>query len=121
MFVFRAATQTTQIITVDTIPYKLGSIESPSMSHFLEERIELSEGDIMVLITDGVSEAPKGGDHSAGMFELERIRDIITSNFQYNSECVKDALVNEILTYTKGNIYDDMTIMVIKRITKEKK
>jgi serine phosphatase RsbU (regulator of sigma subunit) len=121
MFVFRAETQTAHIITIDTIPYKLGSIESPSMSQFLEEHIELSEGDIIVLVTDGVSEAPKGGDHSAGMFELERIRDIIASNFQYNSEYIKNALVNEILTYTNGNIYDDMTIMVIKRITKEKK
>ncbi len=73
--------------------------------------VQLAAGDVLVLFTDGVSEAmnPDGIE-----FGEERLLEIIKSRKNESAETIKDHIVSEIQEYSGDYQSDDLTLVVLK-------
>jgi len=83
-------------------------------SEFPDDGIPMSEGDIIVIYTDGVVEAVDGNNTPFG---LERLCSLMNQNHDPDAEDVKNAILSEVNSYTGGSPQaDDTTIVVLKKI-----
>ncbi len=73
--------------------------------------IELGEGDVVLMFTDGISEAMNENEEEFGE---ERIADILASHHHETSQQIQQHIVDEVKTFCKGNYGDDMTMLIFK-------
>lgn len=103
--VFRAATG-----KVETLPSRgmwLGVV--PDISDGTESSsVYLAPGDVLLLYTDGVTEARRGGD----MFEMERLRALLARLGYQGAGDIGNGLLAQLEGYTRD---DDVTFLVAKR------
>lgn len=80
----------------------------------ITERIILKSGDMVLLYTDGVTEAiNKEGEQ----FEMERLEKIARDNRHASAQEIMDKVQDELKTFVgRQPQYDDITIMVLKAI-----
>lgn len=80
---------------------------------FAEERIKMEEGDLLLIYSDGITEAINENDEEFGETRLE---DIIISNQGNSSSELVDKIINSVNTYS-GDLdqMDDMTLVIIKK------
>ena len=72
----------------------------------------LSEGDILVLYTDGVPEARNG---SGEQYETDRFREVVRSRRTRPAEEIVDCVVREVEQFQASKDFDDdLTIIVVK-------
>lgn len=100
-----------QCITIDADGMLLGVLEDV---HFDQDRVNLNTGDILVLYTDGVTEAANSAGEQFGEDRLYRI-------VQQNSGMTAQGLLDEIYRHVyqhSGDVaqYDDITMVVMKVI-----
>lgn len=76
-------------------------------------RLSLAPGDIMLLYSDGVTEA----ENSEGeQFGLERMCDVVNNSRELHPEKIKFKLIKMLYNFMGATeIYDDITFMVIKQ------
>jgi len=80
---------------------------------FDEGEAELERGDILVVFTDGISEA-WGEDEEE--FGEDRLEVIVRDNETFSAAELEKLIQAEVETYTKGSrATDDRTIIVVKR------
>jgi len=86
----------------------------PDISKFVAEvKVSLGAGDLMVLYTDGVTEAVNGTNEEFG---LARLCDVVTTFHERPSEDVLEALLERLRAHIgKAKVYDDITLMVVKQ------
>ena len=84
----------------------------PGMS-WEEVSLALAPGDVLVLYSDGVSEAQTA---TYDEFGPERLADIVERERDQPAPAIIDAIVGAIDTFVEGAPqFDDITLMVIKR------
>ena len=71
-------------------------------------RIELTRGDTMVLVTDGVLEAR----HEGEMFDVAGVEDVLATDSS-SAEATVRALEQAVLRHTSGRLSDDMAAIVL--------
>lgn len=77
-----------------------------------EKQIDLLREDILVLYTDGITEAVNENEEEFGS---ERLKKIIRENISFSAQEMIDALKEEITTFAgKQPQFDDITLMVMK-------
>ncbi|WP_413164451.1 SpoIIE family protein phosphatase [Capilliphycus salinus ALCB114379] len=78
-----------------------------------EQTIDLSCGDVIVLYTDGITEA----ENIEGVqYGLERLCEVILSHHKNSAENIRQAIVEDVWSFIgKQKIFDDMTVVVIKQ------
>lgn len=79
-----------------------------------ERPVGLSDGDVLVMFTDGVSEAesPEGD-----MFGTQRIEDCVRAVMDRSARGIMDALLEEVLRWAgERGQSDDLTLVVIKAL-----
>ena len=74
-----------------------------------EATVTLAPGDRVVLFTDGVSEARRGGED----FGDERLIDVVRANRELVAEELQEKIVEAITAFTYGSFGDDVTLVVI--------
>ena len=75
---------------------------------------QLSRGDVLLLYTDGVSEA-RGGD--GGEFGAERVAAALEASRGRPAEAVVDAVLSDLSAFRGGApLTDDVTVMAVRRI-----
>ncbi len=80
---------------------------------FRVENINMAHGDILVMFTDGITEAQ---DRSGTLYGEERLCDVIRLNASQTSQDIALAIVDDVQKYSVGAMYsDDKTLIVIKR------
>jgi phosphoserine phosphatase RsbU/P len=97
----------------------LGMVRNNSYSKFIEaNEFSYSPGDIMVLYTDGVTEAKSTkGDE----FGYDRLVEVLTSVQEQSPLEIQDQLINKLYEFSgTKNINDDYTTMIIKFKTEHK-
>ncbi|MGK7882869.1 MAG: PP2C family protein-serine/threonine phosphatase [Crocosphaera sp.] len=103
-----------EIEIVDTIDlgFPLGLEED--ISDFLgETEILLNAGDIVVLYTDGITEAE---DPRGEMYGLERLCEIVSQNWEQSAQEIKTAVIDDVKQHIDTQtVYDDITLLVIKQ------
>jgi len=99
---------------IDTIDlgFPIG-LDSDISSFIAEEKIHLNPGDIVVLYTDGVTEAENGdGVH----YGVHRLCEVLSQNWQKSAEAIQQDIINDILHHIdQQKIYDDITLLVLKQ------
>ncbi|MDX1636680.1 MAG: SpoIIE family protein phosphatase [Balneolaceae bacterium] len=84
----------------------------PSMTPYEEETITLSSGDIMVMYTDGVTEAMN--PEQTEEYEEKRLIECIKSNRERTTEEIQQAIINDVKGFSEDIQHDDVTLIVIK-------
>jgi serine phosphatase RsbU (regulator of sigma subunit) len=108
IIVWRAATKKCEIIpTPGTWVGGVRSIESTTV----DSRLELAEGDVMVLFTDGVIEAR---NRSGAVFDSVRLCQCIEDAAELPVDRIRERLFAEV-TKWENKIEDDATLIVIRR------
>lgn len=76
-----------------------------------EGNYNLNSGDILVLFTDGITEAT---NREGIEFGEERLISIIQNNKHLSSEDIQEKIINQVKQYSGDNQTDDVTLVVIK-------
>lgn len=81
--------------------------------YFDETERSFNTGDVIVLISDGLPEAP---NNAGELFDYHRVHQVIEQFAAQNATEIKDQLINAVDTWLSGkNNPDDITIIVIKK------
>jgi phosphoserine phosphatase RsbU/P len=79
---------------------------------FEEKRLVLEAGDLLLLYTDGISEAQ---DASGEMFGRDRLSGILKARREEEPDEIIDAVLREVTAFAGGqNLEDDVTMIVMK-------
>jgi sigma-B regulation protein RsbU (phosphoserine phosphatase) len=79
-----------------------------------ECQVELAPGDVLVLYTDGVTEARQTGNE---MFGLERLQAVVASHAGRSAQEIQAAIVEAVYAFEDGIPQsDDLTLIVIRRL-----
>jgi phosphoserine phosphatase RsbU/P len=91
----------------------LGAADEPLFSEKLEEiSIALRTGDMIVFITDGISEAK---NLIGNEFGYKRLQSVIQSKRDANAEELMKSIMDEVKAFANQPVqYDDITLLVIK-------
>ncbi|MEG4493619.1 AAA family ATPase [Microcoleus sp. D3_18_C4] len=111
VIIVRADGEVEQIDTMD-----LGFIIAlePDIADFVSSTdIELHSGDVVVLYTDGITEA---FDMDREQYGLERLIEVVCECREESAEAIKEAAIADVRRHIgKQKVYDDITIVVIKQ------
>jgi serine phosphatase RsbU (regulator of sigma subunit) len=103
-----------KIELVDTIDLGFPIGLEESISDFIAStHIELNTGDLVVLYTDGVTEAENDCGEQYG---LERLCAVAQQNYREAARKIQQLIIEDLLGYIgKQKIYDDITLVVFKK------
>jgi sigma-B regulation protein RsbU (phosphoserine phosphatase) len=79
---------------------------------YKEERAAMQPGDVLVLYSDGVTEAanPSGED-----FGEDRLGALVASLRRLPASDIVESIHNAVMTFTSGPAADDITVVVARR------
>ncbi len=80
------------------------------------QTISLDLGDILVLYTDGITDAGKG----ANRLGCESLVDIVDSFCARSADEIADAIMQAATHYSRGRLTDDSALLVIRRIPRRR-
>lgn len=100
---------------VDTTGLGLPVGMDEDITDFLSNtEIALESEDVVVLFTDGVTEAERT---DTAQYGVERLCEIVSQNHKKTSQEIKDAIIEDLMNHIGTNkVYDDITVLVIKRL-----
>jgi len=77
-----------------------------------EKEIQLREGEIVLLYTDGVTEAVNGGNEQFGQ---QRLIKVVEDNRSLSAQELVKRIEQEVITFSEGQPqFDDLTVMVVR-------
>ena len=81
---------------------------------FEEKTVSLNEDDVLVIYSDGISEAPNA---EREQFGLQRLEEVMKKNHQKPAAQIQEAILSAVLIHL-GQVpaVDDMTLVVVKRL-----
>lgn len=79
--------------------------------------LDIHPGDILILYTDGISEAHNADFEEFGLERLkDTIRNVLESSPSSSAEDIRTAIANAVSVFTESVVqFDDMTLLIIKR------
>ncbi|OJJ24697.1 hypothetical protein BI308_15485 [Roseofilum reptotaenium AO1-A] len=103
-----------KIERIDTIDLGLPIGLDYNIAEFISyTRVTLNAGDGVVLYTDGITEAR---NRSKKRYGIERLCQIISQNWQNNSNQIKEAIIEDLHQFIGSEkIWDDITFVVFKK------
>ena len=109
--VVRSGGEIERIDTID-LGFPIG-LEEKITDFVFQTQIELNSGDIVVLYTDGITEAE---NTTGGQYGLEKLCEIVKNNWQKPAKQIRQLVINDLREYIgKHKVYDDITLVVIKQ------
>ena len=111
MIVVRSSGSLEQIDTID-LGFPIGLTED--IADFVAEaRVQLNPGDVVVLYTDGITEAE---DIHGVQYGLERLCDVVAKYWQSSANDIRQAVIDELQQHIgEQKVYDDITLLVLKQ------
>ncbi|MEO1122740.1 MAG: SpoIIE family protein phosphatase [Cyanobacteria bacterium J06639_16] len=103
-----------QIERIDTtyLGFPIG-LEEDIKSFIHETQLSLSSGDVMILYTDGITEAESECGNQYGM---ERLCDTVRKNRMHPAKTIKKMVIDDLRAHIGENkILDDLTLLVLKQ------
>ncbi len=78
-----------------------------------EKMVQLYKGDVVVLYTDGITEAE---NMDKMLYGLERLIDVIQMNWQRTASEIRYAVIDDVRSHIgKQKIFDDITLLILKQ------
>jgi len=112
--IFRKSSWNIDVIPVDQIPLGIGFVEDLPVGDFKTNSFTLSTGDLLYVGTDGITEAPKHGDDTAGQFGPHGVNDFLIENATESVANIALKLQETIKSYSNNTLHDDMTFIVLR-------
>jgi sigma-B regulation protein RsbU (phosphoserine phosphatase) len=101
---------TVELLTTTGLPLGLFA-----RAAYEEGQVSLQPGDLLMIYSDGVTEAEDGND---GEFGMERVIDVLKSHRDKPASVIVDQMVERIDAFAgTAPQHDDITLMVLKRLT----
>jgi serine phosphatase RsbU (regulator of sigma subunit) len=100
----------TEVLRCTTLPLAVDE----EINCQLTEPIALSDGDIVVLLTDGITEAHSAKDE---LFGIERSLDVVRANSSRPASEIVEALYNSTFEFVGNDNHDDDATVVIVKVT----
>ncbi|MCI0750277.1 MAG: SpoIIE family protein phosphatase [Flammeovirgaceae bacterium] len=91
----------------------LGMVRNKSYSNFIQSySFEYKSGDVMLLYTDGITEA---ANEKGEQFGYDRLAEVLKKNHADDPKFIQEDLVSKLYEFSGGdNINDDYTTMIVK-------
>jgi phosphoserine phosphatase RsbU/P len=101
-----------QVIDTDELGFPIGLVEE--MAEFVgETSITLGSGDLVVLYTDGITEA---ADEENRLYGQEQLLDVVRRCHRLAAEDIKEAIVSDVKRHIGGQVlFDDLTLVLLKQ------
>ncbi|MDW8146183.1 MAG: PP2C family protein-serine/threonine phosphatase [Roseiflexaceae bacterium] len=96
--------------TLHTPGIALGVLEEITLT---ECEVSIAVGDVVVCYTDGVTEAINAADEPFG---IERLIDTVAAVRTGSAQTILEAVTETLSRYAEGPLYDDVTLVIIKRV-----
>ena len=75
--------------------------------------VQLYKGDVVVLYTDGITEAE---NMDKMLYGLERLIDVIQMNWQRTASEIRYAVIDDVRSHIgEQKIFDDITLLILKQ------
>jgi sigma-B regulation protein RsbU (phosphoserine phosphatase) len=105
---------TGELERVDTTPLGLPLGLDPNIEGFATcVDLKLDSGDVVVLHTDGITEAE---DTRKQQYGIERLCRIIKENRTHSADDIKQAIIDDVVSHIGAQkVFDDITVVVIKK------
>ena len=108
-YIYRASSKTTEEIMLSGIP--LGSFNNV---HYDQLKTSFHTGDILVIISDGLPEAPNA---AAELFDYTKVQELISKHGDESADGIIKKLIVEADLWLAGKQNpDDITLVVIKHL-----
>jgi len=109
LFIYRSAGKLITLAKMEGLPMGIDEDNRYSIS-----KVTLEPGDMIILYTDGITEA---WDPMKNEFGLKNLRGKILAYAEYNAAEIVEKLVSDLDHFTKGaQQHDDMTLVVFKSV-----
>lgn len=91
----------------------LGILRDNQFNEFVEvNEMEYNSGDILMLYTDGITEAKNKNNEEYG---YERIKQFLESHAYYSAEYIKEGILKSLYDFCESsNLEDDITALIVK-------
>ena len=111
MLVVRAGGEIERVDTID-LGFPIG-LEETIEDFVFQARISLNQGDVVILYTDGITEAENNrGIH----YGIERLCAILQENWQKSAPEIRHAVIQNLRSHIGvEKVYDDITLVVLKQ------
>lgn len=111
MIVVRFGGKIERIDTID-LGFPIG-LEIDISDFVAQTYVQLSPGDVVVLYTDGITEA----ENLVGVrYGIEQFCEVISRNWQQSAEAIRQAVIEDVHKHIGSQkVYDDMTLVVLKQ------
>lgn len=77
------------------------------------QNIQLNPGDVVVLYTDGITEAE---NINRELYGLERLTEVVRNNYQQSAVAIKKAVIEDVRQHIGSQkVFDDITLVVLKQ------
>ena len=111
MIVVRADGSLERIDTID-LGFPIG-LEEDIDDFISHTQVQLHPGDVVVLYTDGITEAENLGGEQYG---IERLCEVVRDNRQQSAEQIKQTVLDNVRSHIgQQKVYDDITLLVLKQ------
>ncbi len=117
VIVVRSGGKVERIDTID-LGFPIAMVEE--MAEFVTTaRIELNPGDVVVLYTDGITEAVNSNKQ---LYGLERLIDVVRKNCNSSAREIQQAAIADVKSYIgQQKVYDDLTLLILKQKAEDEK
>jgi len=103
---------TIEIISTESLGFPLGLIDDVAEFFNLHE-VQINEGDVIILFTDGVTEA---ANQQKELYGIDRLCRVANEAKNKSAKEICHIIVQDVMNFIDGNvIYDDITLIVVKR------
>ncbi len=101
-----------EIIDTLDLGFPLG-LEEDITDFIAETEIKLKPGDLVVLYTDGITEAE---NEWGELYGIDRLCKIVRENWQFGAHDLKNIIIEDVKQHIgKNKVYDDITLLVLKQ------
>lgn len=111
MIVVRAGGQVERIDTVD-LGFPIG-LDEEIADFIASEQVQLNPGDVVVLYTDGITEAK---DIKRELYGIERLCEVVSLNWERSAEEIRQSVIEDVRQHIgEQKVFDDITLVVLKQ------
>ena len=111
MVVVRSGGEVERVDTID-LGFPIG-LEETIKDFVFQAKVYLNPGDVVVLYTDGITEAE---NHLGVHYGLEQLCKVVQQNWQQSAKDIRQAVIQNVRSHIGvEKVYDDITLVVLKQ------
>jgi two-component system sensor histidine kinase ChiS len=101
-----------EIIDTMNLGFPIG-LEEDIADAIASEQVQLNSGDVVILYTDGITEAE---NINKELYGLKRLAEVVSNNYQHSAAAIKQAVIEDVRQHIGlQKVFDDITLVVLKQ------